>query len=170
MPLIFTIAKLWRFREVARSLLTKNTQRELSAERLLLAIKAEVANSEISTVTEVRDLLRACGFKFGNLHTNHYYDIGKRYDVVYHRSLFAPFLQSLKKSSRVWVIHADASFAHENDHSARGWFSLDEENDDLIPAGAGVGRRLNMYEFATEDGLLWHPDGTTPFTPPRATY
>lgn len=162
--LIAAAADLWRFRTIGRSILTKDNQRELSAERLLLALKREAPNTEIASLGEVRDILRTLGFKFGNLHSSYYYDISKRADVVYHRSLFAPFLLSLKRSPRVWVVHGDASFTHENDCATRGWFSLDEEDDDLIPAGAGKGRRLNMYEFTRKTVFCGTPTVLVPFT------
>ena len=133
----------------------------LSAATFLEAVKNEIVDTEISNLAEARDILRVLAFKFGHLHTDHYYRVGRRADVVHHRGLFAPLLRSVLKSPRVWLIEADASFAHENAHSDNGWFSLDEEEDDLMPARTGTGRRLNMCEFVTEEGLLWHPDGAS---------
>lgn len=133
---------------------------------LLQAIKREIPNTEVASEQETRNLLRTLAFKFGHLHSDHYHRIANRADVRYHRGQYAPFLLSMLNSDRIWMIHGDASFANKDAHSSMGWFSLDEKDDDLIGAGTGVGGRLNMFEFLTKEGILWHPDGilhTFPF-------
>lgn len=122
-----------------------------------------MADTEITTEEETRNILRVLSFKFGRRHSDHYFKVGQRADVVFHRRLFAPLLLSLYKSTRVWVIHGDATFINENAHSFREWYPQDDERGDLIPAGTGVGSRLNAWEFVTEDGLLRHPDGATSY-------
>jgi len=157
--LTLIVADLGRVRDIIRSQLDASRAHDTSSEQLLAAVRADLPTTEISTAQELSSLMRALAFKFGNLHSDHYYKIACRSDVVSHRSEFAPFLLSLLRSDKIWVLHADASFTNENDHSARGWISLDMEHDDKIGAGTGVGRRLNIWEFVTEDGLLWHTDG-----------
>lgn len=161
--LTFPVANLVRVRDIARNVITSGHRRELTGTTLLDEIKAEMAESEISSPREARDVLRALAFKFGNLHSDHYRRIAARADVQFHRKLFAPLLLSELKSPKTWVIHCDASFTNKNAHADMGWFSLDEEGDDLTQAGIGLGGRLNMFEFVTEDGILWHPDGSTSF-------
>lgn len=157
--LILVVADLGRVRDIIRSQLDVSRAHDVSLEQFLAAVTAAVPTTEIASPKELGSLLRALAFKFGNLHSDHYYKIARRLDFVNHRCQFAPMLLSLLRSDSVWVLHADGSYTNENDHSARGWISLDVEHDDKISAGAGVGRRLNMWEFTTEDGLLWHPDG-----------
>lgn len=158
--LIHSLASLARVRDIARNIINDGSVSELTAARLMEAIREEMPDTEVASLEEVLNLLHVLAFKFGNLYSDHYYKIGQRADVVYHRSKFAPFLLSLYRSGEAWVVHADASFTYENAHSARAWFSLDEEYDNLINVRPGVGRRLNMWEFVTNDGILWHPDGT----------
>ncbi len=131
----------------------------MSIALLLEAVKKEMPGTEIANLEEARRLLRALSFKFGNLHTDHYYKIGRRFDVVQHRRAFAPFYYSLLTSGKVWVICADASFFHENSHSKSAWFPQDEVGCDMVPAKVGTGQRLNVWEFLNK-GLLLHPDGT----------
>lgn len=128
-------------------------------------MKREIPETEIASLDELRNLLRALTFKFGNLHSDHYYKIGNRPDVVQHRRKFAPFYLSLLTSPKVWVVCADASFFHENAHSKSAWFPQDVEGRDLVPAKVGTGQRLNVWEFVTRTALLTHPDGPLSFPP-----
>lgn len=137
----------------------------VSIRSLLETARSAMPRTEIATVEEGRSLLRALSFKFGNLHSDHYQKVGHRQDVLTHRSLFAPFYHSILESPRAFVTCADASFYHENAHSKRAWFPQDVKDSDLVPAKAGTGLRLNVWEFVTENGLLAHPDGT-PFPCP----
>jgi hypothetical protein len=139
----------------------------MSIASFLEVVKKEMPDTEIADLEEARRLLRALSFKFGNLHTDHYYKIGRRSDVVQHRMGFAPFYYSVLTSGKVWVIGADASFFHENSHTKSAWFPQDEVGCDMVPAKVGTGQRLNVWEFITDTGLLLHPDGTFlfPFLP-----
>lgn len=133
-----------------------------SAKKLRSAIAQKMPVTEIASDREVRDLLRALAISIGNLHSDHYYRISHREDVILHRDQFSPLYLSLHHSARVWLINGDASFFHENAHSERGWIPLDVKDSDLISCGTGAGQRLNVWEFVTEEGLLRHPDGTSP--------
>lgn len=144
---------------VARKLASKENQYRLSVANLRETLEQEIPGNDVASDTEARDLLKALSFCFTSLHSDHYYRIAHRSDVVYHRGLFSHFYLSLLQSNKIWLIAGDASFFHENAHSKMAWVALDEESSDLVPCGAGVGQRLNIWEFATKEGLLRHPDG-----------
>ena len=119
--------------------------------------------TEIDTADETRDLMRVLAFKLVHLHSDHYYKIAQRADVVHHRGLYAPLYHSLLNSEKVWVLNGDASFFHENDRSDIVWLPMDISFSDLQDFGTGTGKRLNAFEWVAEEGLLRHPDGSTPY-------
>jgi hypothetical protein len=154
------LADLRRVYHLATDLSRSANRYKLSAHALLAAIQREVPNTEVSSQLESRHLLHVLSFDLAHLHSDHYFEIGRRDDVVYHRSRFSKLYYALLKSRKVRVINGDASFVHENDRSKIVWVPRDVENSDLGPFGTGVGRRLNFWEFVTKAGLLTHPDGT----------
>lgn len=138
---------------------SKKYHYKMSAAALRALIAQEMPRNEIVSDDEMRKLLRALAFSLANLHSDHYFKIAQRLDVVHHRSCFAPFYLSIQESPRVWWIAGDASFFHENSHSELAWVPLDVPNADMIPCRVGAGQRLNVWEFVTKEGILRHPDG-----------
>jgi len=132
----------------------------MSAALLLDRVRQKMPLTEIASEEETRHLLRVLAFKFGHLHTNHYYKVAHRDDVVHHRSLFAPFYRTLLEDRKVWLLTADASFFHQNAKRGLSWFPLDVENGDLADFGTGTGQRLNVWEFCSESGILTFADGS----------
>lgn len=137
----------------------KESDWEMSIASLKAEIDKEIPQNDICSIDDLRKLLHCLSFKFGNIHSDHYYKIGNREDVLYHRAQFAPVYTSILESKKVWTIFGDASFLHQNAHRHRAWFAQDVEHADLAPFGTGTGQRLNVWEFVTEDGLLCFPDG-----------
>lgn len=133
----------------------------LSARAMLSSCLKISPNSEVSSLTEFRTLLRVLCFKFGHLHSNYYLIISKRHDVISHRALLIPFLRLAMTDDRFFYVNTDWSFIYENAHRDSGWISLVKADSDLIDCKPGKGRRLNVCEFITRHGVLTHPDGTS---------
>lgn len=167
--LTLSLADLDRFYAIADEESGEKNNYSMSVASLMETVRQEMPKTEIGTLQEARNLLRALSFKFGNLHTDHYFKIGNRQDVRHHRDDFAPFYHGLLTSTKVFVVCADASFFHENAHSKCAWFPLDKEGRDMVPAKVGTGQRLNVWEFVTAEGLLPHPDGPF-FSAPHPTF
>jgi hypothetical protein len=161
--LILYIADLNRFYEIALRESGQKNNYKMSTALLLKEIKKEMPETEVADLEEVRKLLRCLSFKFGNMHSDHYFKIGQRSDVVQHRNEFAPLYHSLLSSPKAWVVCADATFFHENAYDEHSWFTQSGEGGNLLPAKVGKGQRLNVWEFLTAEGLLLHPDGTMSF-------
>jgi hypothetical protein len=161
-----TLADLLRVYHIAVGLHREESNFKLSAHMLLEAIKEDMHNTEVASVEEARDLLRVLSFRLAHLHSDHYYNIGNRDDVMHHLSLFAPFYLSLLRSSNVVVFCGDATNFNENDHSNLAWIPMCEKNSDLAHFGTGVGLRMNVFEFACKEGIVFHPDGVFYSFPP----
>lgn len=165
--LIHSVADLNRVYDIAREQSQYSNQFKLSGHSLLEAIKEKMPHTEIASVEEARNLLRALGFKPAHLKSDHYYKIGTRADVEHHLSQFGPVIHTVLESGEFFVAVGDASPFNENDASQMVWLPMDVPFSELQPMGTGKGPRLNVFEFATEDGLLRHPDGADnirPFT------
>jgi hypothetical protein len=137
----------------------------LSGSAAFGAVKKEMPSTEIASLAELRELLRALALKFGHRHSDHYYKVANRHDVIHHRRQFAPLLLSVLRSKKVFASFADASFFYEDAFSKEDWIFLDRDDGDLCPTGPGKGPRLNAWEFSTLDGILWHSDGTFCYSP-----
>lgn len=120
---------------------------------------------------EFRRLLKALGFKWGNLHSSYYVKISQRDDVVAHRSQLIPVLRLVRTDDRFFYVNTDWSHIYENAHSNSGWISMVKEGSDLVDVNPGKGRRINVCEFITREGILFHPDGSSAGSlfPPSAT-
>ena len=156
-----SLADLNRVFDIAREQSRETSHFELSAHSLLEAIKREMADTEVASLTETRDLMRALSFKPAHLHSDHYYKIGNRADVRYHRSLYAPLYHEALTSDNVALFNGDASFFHQNAHSALVWMPMCEKDSDLSSFGPGTGLRMNAFEFASKYGILALPDGAS---------
>lgn len=131
----------------------------MSAAKALNHCRQVYPGFEASSVEEMRDLLKALGFYWSSLHSSHYQLIAARPDVMAHRARFAPFVLPYYRSPRVLLVYGDGSFFYENAHSDCGWVNRARVGADLVPARAGLGRRINSIEFVSPLGVVKHQDG-----------
>jgi hypothetical protein len=131
----------------------------LSAHEILLQVRNDYPDTEISSEFEIRQLLKAVAFRFVHIHSSYYTKISLREDVVLHRKLMIPILLMTMTDPRCFLVNFDFSFIYQNQFSKSAWASLTRENSDMIDAKPGKGPRISTCEFISRDGVLRHPDG-----------
>lgn len=133
--------------------------RRLSASAIWEHVRQAWPLTEISSLPELRDVLKCLSFHWSNLHSSYYVLVHQRPDVKLHRSLYLPYALLCHEDERIFFAFADGSFLHENDIAEHAWCARAEENGDMIESNVGAGRRLNVFEFMTKHGIVRHPDG-----------
>lgn len=134
-------------------------QRRLSALAILGHVRRDYPQTEIDSVEELRKILKCLSIHWSNLHSNYYWLVHKRRDVILHRSLYLPYALLCHEDPRVYFAVGDGSFFHENELADHAWCARAEKDGDMIEGRVGVGRRVNVFEFITKAGIIRHPDG-----------
>ena len=120
-----------------------------------VAERYPLVREEFVNVKSFRRFLKSLGFKWSRIKNGYYRLVFKRPDVIAHRQLFSPLLFALmQRSDRFLVIFGDASHCNENDISSHGWICEYDADHRFKETGAGKGRRLNLYNWISQYGLI----------------
>lgn len=136
-------------------------ERRLSAAAIWESVKRAYPRTEISSVQEMRKVMKCLTIFWSNLHSGYYIRVHQRRDVKLHRSLYLNFALLCHDNHKVFFVVGDGSFIYENATAEHGWCARAEKDSDLTDSKPGKGRRLNVIEFMTVRGLLRHPDGNS---------